>query len=90
MPAEPQHHSDSGRGTTRQAGDLGQQLARLRPDLLAVHDVTGIVVGDGHRHRRERAAQRLAREELGDVLHACGEARARARPTPDRSASSVP
>ena len=74
MPAEPQHQSDSARGTTVSDGNLRQELARLSPDLLAVHHVTRIVVGDGHRNRSERAAQRRAGQELGDVLHARGEA----------------
>src|SRR5712691_9223209 len=52
-----------------QARDLGEERSRLSPDLLTVHDVTRIVIGDGHRHGVQRAAEGLAGEELGDVLH---------------------
>ena len=51
-----------------QPGHLSQQRARLPANLLAVHDVTGIVIRHRHRDRAQRTAQRLAREELGHVL----------------------
>ena len=50
-----------------QPGDLGQQLARLPADLLAVHDVAGIVIR--HRHRHRRAAARAAARARGTRPH---------------------
>ena len=70
------HHS--------QPGTWASSCAGLAADLLAVHDVTGIVIRHRHRHRAQRPAQRLAREELGDVLHGARQSARPARPTPDR------
>src|SRR5262245_57848387 len=53
---------------------LGKQGAWFLPNLLAMRDVTRIVVRHDARHRAERAAERLHRQELGDVAYASGEA----------------
>jgi len=59
----------------REARDASQQRARLAPHLLAVRQMTGVVIGDGQRHRPER--QRGVGQHLGDVTHATGQPRGR-------------
>src|SRR5215831_7987315 len=57
-----------------QLRDLAEELTRGALDLLAVHDVTRIVIGHGQGHRPQRTAQGRGDEELGDVPDGCGEA----------------
>src|SRR4030095_13087060 len=55
------------------SGNLGQKLARLALDLLAVSHVAGIVIRARERNGRERPAQLLLREELGEITNGGGE-----------------
>src|SRR6266850_8482498 len=51
-------------------GNLGKESSRLAADLLAVHDVTRIVIGHRLLDAAERSTQGLGGQELGEVTHA--------------------
>src|SRR3989442_4990140 len=48
-------------------GDLRQEPTRLPPELLAVHDVTRVVIGHRQVHRGERPTERRPLEELRQI-----------------------
>jgi len=56
-----------------EAGDSGEQLARLLKDALRVAQVAGVVVGDAYLQRISRGDWFEFGEDFGDVAALCGE-----------------
>jgi hypothetical protein len=73
-------HLRLAQGHEREAGDPPQQGARRLPQLLGVHEVARVVVGDGALDPHGRLRERARGQEFAHVLHALAETARPSRP----------